>query len=85
MGDLAELVLDGPVQLLLPVSVEIYPERGAAVEILPPLGVDEIVALACLDNEGVLLLPPGHLGEGVPDVLPVEPFKSCQFPGSHTV
>lgn len=84
MGDPVELILDGPVNLPLPVTVEIYPERGASVEIFIPVDVEEVVALSPLNNEGCLPLPLLHLSEGVPDMPLIEPLESVGFLTCHS-
>ena len=67
MGQPAEL---GPYRLVdrrLAVAVHGDPQRGDPVEVAPPVGVDEVHALAALDHQRVVAGPQRVLGERVPD------------------
>src|SRR5512146_1543483 len=50
------------------VAVNIHPDGRGSVQVLFAVGVNEVGALPSCDNEGFLLLPFLHLGEGMPEV-----------------
>src|SRR3990172_9773899 len=68
VGDLGELGADGSIDRRLPVAVDVDPEGGDAVEVAPPICIDEGAPLAALDDRVALPQPLLHLGERVPDV-----------------
>ena len=65
--DLVELLVDARAQGRVVVAVQVHPERGDAVEVAVPLGVDQVVALAALDHHGLAVQPLAHLRERVPE------------------
>ena len=72
MGDFAELSLYRPVYLRPSVAVDIDPEGGDSVKVSMSVRVDEIAALALLDNQRVFSFPLFHLRERVPHMGSVE-------------
>src|SRR5690606_30218845 len=72
VGEAVELVADGLVDLGAVVAVDGDPEGGDAVEVAAALGVDEVVAVAALDDEGGGIEPVAHGGEGMPEEALVE-------------
>ena len=72
VGQAAELLHDGGVDGPDAVAVHVDPQRGDTVEVAAPFGVDQLAALGPLDDQGVVLHPPLHGGERVPDVGLVE-------------
>src|SRR5262249_26976008 len=75
--DAVELRADGVVDLGAAVSVQVHPERGDTVEIGTALLVDKMVALGACDDEGLVVEPGAHLGEGMPHVASVELDNRC--------
>ena len=72
MGDALELVADRLVDQRVAVAVDVAPQRGDAVDVAPPVGVDQVGALAALDHQRLLLGPVALLRERVPDVALIE-------------
>ena len=72
MGDAVELLADRGVDHRVAVAVDVAPEGGGAVEVALPVDVEEVGALAALDHQRLFLAPALLLGEGVPDVIPIE-------------
>src|SRR3989304_51349 len=68
VGDLGELGAEGSIDRRLPMAVDVDPEGGDAVEVAPPVCIDEDAPLAALDDRVALPQPVLHLGERVPDV-----------------
>ena len=68
VGDLGRLVGQGGIEPRMSVAVHVAPHAGRTVEVPVAVGVDEPAALAPLDQERLVFL---HLGEGVPDVVPI--------------
>src|SRR6266511_753749 len=68
VGDPPELRADGLVDLRDAVAVDVAPERGNAVEVAVPERVDEVRAVARVDDERLLREPVLHLRERVPQV-----------------
>jgi len=64
------------VDLSLPVTVHVAPERAHAVQVSAAEVVDELVALGPLDDQWIVRRPDRHLGEGMPDVGPVQGQQS---------
>ena len=58
VGHPVELGPHRRVDLRHPVAVDVAPERGDAVEVAAPEGVDEVDAVGRVDDERVLLQPP---------------------------
>ena len=56
-------------------SMDIAPKRRNAVQILPTVHIDEIMAVALADDARLLTHPLLHLGKGMPKESMVEPFK----------
>ena len=54
------------------VAVDVAPERGDAVEVAAPLGVDQLGALGALDHQRLLRHPVALLRERVPEVIVIE-------------
>ncbi len=73
MGHFAELFDYGGVYLGDAVAVHVQPDRGGPIVVPAPLRVFEPAPIALHDDEGILLVVLGHLGVGVPDVVPVQP------------
>ena len=67
--DPVALRLERLVELALAVAVHVAPQRRDAVEVAPAVGVDQVVALAALDDQRRLGEPVAHLGERMPEVL----------------
>ncbi len=61
-----QLRADRLVELGHTVAVHVAPQRGGAVEVAPPVGIDQLASLASHDDRRSLLLPGTLLGEGVP-------------------
>ena len=72
VGDLLELLGDRPVDPLVAMAVDVAPERGDAVDVAPALAVDQVAALAALDQQRLFLAPALLLGERVPEVVAIE-------------
>ena len=71
--DAVELRPDGGVDLRAAVSVQVHPERGYPVEEAVPLDIDQVGALATLDDDGgFFFFPIVHRGEGMPEMTAVE-------------
>ena len=71
VGHLLQLRRQGPVQLRPPVAVEVGPEGGDPVQVTVALEVKEVDALAPGDDQELFFPEALHLGEGMPEVLPV--------------
>ena len=68
-----QLGADGFVDLCPAMAEQVDPQGGDAVEVPAAFRVDQVVPLAPFDDEGCILFPLRHLGEGVPYVFPVFP------------
>src|SRR5215210_1898034 len=75
MSDLVELLLEGAIEDRMPMTVEVDPDGGGAVEILPSLRIHKIGAFAPFDNERFLLFPFLHLGKRMPQVPSIPIFQ----------
>jgi hypothetical protein len=53
-------------------SVDIAPERRNAVQVLPTLDIDQVMAVAPADNAWLFAHPLLHLRERVPKITVVE-------------
>ena len=53
-------------------AVDVAPERGDAVDVAAPVGVDQVRSLGALDHQRLLLAPAPLLGERVPEVVVIE-------------
>jgi hypothetical protein len=67
-----QLRADRLVDLPLAVPVHVAPERADAIEVAVAQIVDELVALRALDDQRIVRRPDRHLGEGMPDMRPVQ-------------
>jgi hypothetical protein len=63
-----ELLAHGGVDARMPVTVHVAPERRHAVDVAPPVDVDEVGPLGALDDQRLLVLPPSLLRERVPEM-----------------
>ena len=70
--DPLELVVHGLVDQRVAVPMDVAPQRGDAVDVAIPLGVDEVGALGPLDHQWLLSTPVELLCERVPEVTVVE-------------
>ena len=68
MGDPFELGSDRVIKFFDPMAVNVAPERRNAVQIFPPVNIDEVMTVAPADNAWVVGHPFLHLGERVPEV-----------------
>ena len=68
MRDLVELGAHGVVDLRDAVAVDVAPETRDAVEVAAAPGVVEVGSFTALDDEGIVLAPLAHGGEGMPHV-----------------
>ena len=75
MGYPAELTADRVVYLLFCMPVYIHPEGRHPVEVAPSVGIDQERAFTPLDDNRTRIRPLLHLGEGMPDILPVSVFE----------
>ena len=71
VGHLVELVANGGVDARMVVAVNVAPQRGDAVDVAAPGGVDEVRALGTFHDHGLFLGPPALLGERMPEAVPV--------------
>jgi hypothetical protein len=75
-GRVRNLLQLGPhrrVDPCVPVPVHVAPQRRYAVQVTPSLDVDQVGALAPLDDQRLFLDPRPLLRERVPDPIPVQP------------
>jgi hypothetical protein len=72
VGDLAELLADRRIDPGMPVAVDVAPERGDAVDVAAAVAGDQVRALGALDQQQLFFLPGLLLGEGVPEMVPIE-------------
>ena len=68
VGDFLELRLERTVERRMPMTVQIDPDGRRAIEIFSPFRIDEVGALAALNDERFFLFPFLHLGKGMPEV-----------------
>jgi hypothetical protein len=78
VGDPPELPAHGAVDLRVTVTVDVAPEGGGAVEVAAAIDVDQVGALAALDQQRLFLGPALLLGEGVPEMVVVELRGVCR-------
>ena len=71
MGDGVELRLHRLVDPRMAMAVHVAPQRRDAVDVAAAVGVDQVGALAALDDQRVLLLPALLLRERMPEVTAV--------------
>ena len=76
MGHLRQLRRQRLVQFPAPVPVEVGPQGRDPVQVAVALEVVEINPFPPADNQGRFFPEALHLGEGVPDMLPVPLLKS---------
>ena len=69
--DLRELVANGGVDARVRVAVNVAPQRRDAVDVAVAVDVDQVGALAALDDHRVLLGPAALLGERMPEIAAV--------------
>ena len=62
-----ELVADRGVDARVAVAVDVAPQRRDPVDVAAAARVDQIGALAALDDERLLVLPAALLGERMPE------------------
>ena len=72
MRNLAQLSLDGRIDLWMAMAVEVRPDRRIAIEVLPPLCISQHGSPALNDHDRLMLQPILHLREGMPNVLMIE-------------
>src|SRR5689334_11913765 len=72
VGNFAELFGYGGVDPGMIVAMEVGPNGGIGVEIFAAFSIGENRAFAGSDDDGRMLEPIAHLGEGMPDVFMVE-------------
>ncbi len=68
VGHPVELFAQRRVDAGVPVPVDGAPQRRHAVDVAPPVDVDQVGALAALDDHRLLVGPASLLGERVPEV-----------------
>jgi hypothetical protein len=73
VGDFSELFSDGGVYFGMVMAVEVGPNGGVGIEIFAAANVAQNRAAPGSDDDGLAFEPVAHLGEGMPDVLMVEP------------
>jgi hypothetical protein len=66
--DAVELLADRPVDGAGAVAVHIAPQRADAVDVAAAFGVDQLKALAGLDDQGIARRPRRHLRERMPQM-----------------
>ena len=71
VGHLLQLAAQGLVQLRAPVAVEVGPEGGDPIQVAVAFLIEEIAAFSPGDDQEFFLPEALHLGEGMPEVLPV--------------
>ena len=71
MGDPLGLLGNRAGQRGMRMPVHVAPQRRHPVEIAPALAVDQIIALAPDDDDGLFRKPVLHLRKGMPDVAVV--------------
>src|SRR6185437_6414138 len=71
MGNLVELLFECTVQNRMPMSMEINPDGGGAIEIFFSLRINKVGTFAALDNQQLLLFPFLHLGKRMPEIATV--------------
>jgi hypothetical protein len=64
---------NGRVDMGMTMAVDVAPQATDAIEVLPPLGIDERATVCVLDEPRLVL---GHLGERVPNAALVEFFET---------
>ena len=72
MSDAVQLFFDRLIDFFLSMSVDIAPERRNAVQVLPTLDIDQVMAVAPADNAWLFAHPLLHLRERVPKITVVE-------------
>ena len=76
VGNEAQLPADGSVEPRMAVAMDVAPHAGRAVDVAVARRIKQVDPLAPLDQQWLVL---GHLGEGMPDMLPIPGFQ--QFLG----
>lgn len=69
VGDAVELIAHGSVDLGNAMSVDVAPQRGDSIEILPSFDVDQMESLAPFDDRRTFFAVRRHRCERVPDVI----------------
>ena len=72
VGDAIELVAQRLVDQRMSMAVHVAPQRGVAIDVAPPVLVDEVGALGVVDHDRVLGAPITLLRERVPEVPVIE-------------
>ena len=78
VGHLLQLAPQGLVQLRAPVAVEVGPEGGDPVQVAVAFLVEEEAPFSPGDDQEFFLQEALHLGEGMPEVLPVPARPGCR-------
>jgi len=71
VGDAVELLANGPVDQRLAVAVDVAPQGRDAVDVAPPLGVDQVGPIGALDRHRLFPTPVELLGEWMPEVVAI--------------
>src|SRR5262245_63034100 len=82
MREAVDLLLDGVIQLLLPVAVDVAPKRRNAVEIFSSRVIHQIVTIGPADDDGILFHPLLHLRKRMPQVVMIDLLQSLVI-GAH--
>jgi hypothetical protein len=74
MGHALELSANRVIERFFSMAVNVAPKRRHSVQILPPVYVDQKIAVRAADNTGLLAQPILHLGERMPEITMIELF-----------
>jgi hypothetical protein len=80
MGDAIELRAHRLIDCRVTVAVHVAPQRRDAVQIAPPVGVNQLATLGRLDHQRLLRHPVALLRERVPEVIVIEPGSLLHSP-----
>ena len=75
MGDQPELPADGGVEPRMPMAVNVAPHACRAIDVAIACRIKQVDPISPLDQQRLVF---GHLGEGMPDMLPIPGLQQFQ-------